>query len=102
MEVFTTLLLFAGLLIMWIAQNKSRKEEHAKYVKPQKQNIPLSDLDKPITLEMEENLNGVMEEIIEDDEPEVSPRDKIDSLSTLKRAVIWSEILNKPLSERDF
>lgn len=107
MEVLTTLLLFIGLLIMWIAQRKGKKQAdlEKKRVHTESPVIRVESSYTNKTYEEEEDLRdrhleGTLKESTEVIIKKNTSMDKINRLSNLKKAIVWSEILDKPVSER--
>lgn len=112
MQGLTTLIFLAGLLIAWgVQQRKREKEAEEKREKrleallKKKKLRELQEKNKPV-IEVEEDLKdrhikGTLNYSAQiTDRERIKSTKRIDRLSTLKRAIIWSEILSKPVSEK--
>ncbi len=108
MEALTSFLLLAGLLVIWGLQQKRRNVEEAskKAVKKSalfkaKQKHEFVDYEEEIEDIRERHLTGVLKVSEIPKKEKFSAITKIEKMSVMKRAIIWSEILDKPISERN-
>lgn len=92
---------------MWIAQKKQKKQvtDRKSILNHNKQNSetePYLSRQEDLFEEdlRERHLETDLVEQNETVEKKLSTLDKIDRLSRLKKAIVWSEILDKPVSER--
>lgn len=112
MEGLTTLIFLAGLLIAWGVQQRKREKEaeekkqkrleallNKKRLKEQQnRSEPKRDQDQDLK---NRHLKGTLNysDQIQYNK-QISPTSKINRLSSIKKAIIWSDIINKPVSER--
>lgn len=112
MEGLTTLIFLAGLLIAWGVQQRKREKEAEEKRRKRLESLSRKKKlreqaknNKPVNVEEEDLKNRHIKGTLNYSGQApyrnyVSPTEKIEKLSTLKKAIIWSEILNKPVCER--
>ncbi len=108
MEAITTLLLFIGVIIAWGAQQNKRAQKHKDELRHKKVIIKKGvEEDSKIESYTEDEdirdrkLVGTVDVLKQHKEDRSLNRlNKIERLSVMKRAIIWSEILDRPISER--
>lgn len=108
MQGLISLLFLIGLLVLWGAQQKKRFEKEQKYKKTKHKKLFLDKIEFPkVNFEETQDLknrhlkSSIKTSTIIDVKQKKRAVEKIDRLSNLKKAVIWSEILSKPVSERE-
>lgn len=112
MEGLTTLIFLAGLLIAWGVQQRKREKEAEEKRKKRleallkkkklKEQIKNNSTEHEVEQDLKNrHIKGTLnysDHIIYNEY--ISPIKRIERLSTMKKAIIWSELLNKPVSDR--
>lgn len=110
MEGLLTLLFLIGLLISWAAQQKKLQEKEENLKKSRiKKLLQEKEIPKKRVARFEDNsdlkdrhLKGVLENTGDAGNSKTTKSIvKISRLSDIKRAVIWAELLDKPIAERE-
>lgn len=110
MEGLLTLLFLIGLLISWAAQQKKLQEKEERLKKSKIKKLFLDkEPPKRGVIKYEDNtdlkdrhLKGVLENKSDaTGNKTTKPTVKINRLADIKRAVIWAELLDKPIAERE-
>ncbi len=107
MEALSSILLFVGLLIIWLAKKRDKEEKKERTIKRKPESI-FTDIEEAERLEnvslgedlKMRKLNGTLNESADETDDKVGVVKKLDRLPLMKRAIIWADILDKPISER--
>lgn len=114
MQGILTLLFLIGLMIAWAAQLKKRAEQEEierkkriEKIKKSRAQRKLKDKSFINNREPEDLVNRHLKTNLKNTKLELKSRanthpvDRTERLSLMKRAIVWSEILGKPVIERE-
>lgn len=107
MEAISSILLFVGLLIIWLAKKKEKEEKKERNLNIKPESI-FVDTERAESLKIESpgedlrnrHLKGTLNVVADEVNDKVSVVKRIDRLTLMKRAIIWADILDRPISER--